>query len=99
MTTNLHQTFKAQVPQILQLQNETTSVKTQVLEHGKIQEYLHMETMVNKGHMVTLQATVDGLCREQGKMKDNERTENEIFNKQIAVLKGDVTQLREEKFL
>ena len=44
---------------------------------------------------MTFQTTVDGLRHEQGKMKDNERAENEMLTKQIAVLKADVTQLRE----
>ena len=62
-------------------------------------EQVRTETKTDKARMTTLEVSVKEMRHEHSKMKDNERADNEIFSNQIAALKGDVVQLRAEKFL
>ena len=44
LATNLQPMFKEQAAQILQLQNDSTRTRTQVLEHGKVQDRMSKES-------------------------------------------------------
>ncbi len=90
MEATLQQSLTTQNAQILQIQSgcAKTTQKVQLLD--KQQEQPRKETKNTKESMTTLEAGVQEMRHEQGKMRDNESARMEVHSQQMFSLTEEV---------